>query len=124
MAKELTRKLSNKDAGFLKLAENIASSSSLHYKHGAVIVKGGSVISTGINKFKNHPSVIMDVQKIHEVCHTHAEIDALRKAGNVKGATIYVARINKQGKTRMSRPCNNCYSAIIQAGINKIVYTD
>jgi deoxycytidylate deaminase len=91
-------------------------------KHGAVIVRGGSVISVGINKNRNHPSIVSNEHiKIH--CSVHAEIDALRKVKSAKGAIIYVARVNKKGQDRLSRPCARCSKAIEQAGIKKVVYT-
>ena len=43
---------------------------------------------------------------------------------NIKGGTIYVARVNRQGNPMISRPCDRCYEAIVDAGITKIVYTD
>ena len=92
-------------------------------KHGAVIVKGGRVLSVGINKFRNHPLIIQP-EIIKTVCSVHAEVDALRKIKDARGATIYVARVNNRGAERMSRPCNYCYDAIRKAGISKIIYTD
>lgn len=91
-------------------------------KHGAVIVKGGRVISIGINKNRNHPTVV-SAEHIKTHCSIHAEIDALRKVSNAKGATIYVARVNKKGQDRMSRPCDRCHDAISDAGIRKVIYT-
>lgn len=91
-------------------------------KHGAVIVKGGSVISIGINKNRNHPTVVSS-EHIKTHCSVHAEIDALRKVKSAKGATIYVARSNKRGQDRLSRPCDRCHDAIREAGIRKVVYT-
>lgn len=90
--------------------------------HGAVIVKGNSVLSVGINKFRNDPTII-ESNKILQHCSVHAEVDALSRAGNPKGATMYIARINKQGVERMSRPCNNCYRSILDSGISKIIFT-
>lgn len=91
-------------------------------KHGAVIVKGGRVISIGINKNRNHPTIVSS-EHIKTHCSVHAEVDALRKVKNAKGATIYVARVNKRGQDRLSRPCDRCHKAIKDAGIRKVVYT-
>lgn len=91
-------------------------------KHGAVIAKSGRVLSTGVNKDRNHPTIVSN-EHIKSHCSVHAEIDALKKATNVRGATIYIARVNKKGQPRMSRPCDSCYSEIIRNGIKKIVYT-
>jgi len=92
-------------------------------KHGAVIVRGGSVLATGMNKDRNHPTIVSSEHiKIH--CSVHAEIDALKKVDDPRGATIYVARVNRRGQERNSRPCPSCYSAIKNSGIKKIIYTE
>lgn len=121
--KEVTARLSNKDSSFLSLAKNLAMSSSCKKKHGAVVISGGRVISLGINSMKNNPAFISE-EHVPDAS-IHAEVDALRKIkGNVKGGTIYVARVNNQGKPMISRPCDRCYETIVNAGIAKIVYTD
>lgn len=91
-------------------------------KHGSVIVKGGRVISTGFNKERSHPRIV-STEHIKDHCSVHAEIDAIKKAKNVSGATIYVARINKRGEARDSRPCKNCFETIKNNGIKKVIYT-
>jgi len=91
-------------------------------KHGAVIVKGGSVLATGINKERNHPMMVSS-EHIKTHCSVHAEIDALKKTDNARGATIYIARVNKRGQARNSRPCKYCYEDIKNSGIKKIIYT-
>ena len=92
-------------------------------KHGAVIVKGGSVIGVGYNKDRNHPDRVSP-EHIKSHCSVHAEIDAIRDAGwNVKGAVLYVARINKQGKDRHSKPCSRCEVVIQETQIKKVIYT-
>jgi len=106
----------------LSLAKNLAKSSSCNQRHGAVIVKGGSVISTGINKFRNNPENI-PTNLVKTSCSVHAEVDAIRKVKDIKGATIYVARVNKAGQGVLSRPCDNCFEEIQKAGIRKVVHT-
>jgi len=124
MSKESDSRISNKDKRYLKLAKNIALSSKERRKHGAVIVKSNRVLSVGINKFRNHPDIIPE-SMIKKSCSTHAEIDALKKINyDAKNATIYVARVNNNGQPMLSRPCNNCYIAIKDAGVKNIVYTD
>lgn len=80
------------------------------------------MLSTGMNKERNHPMVVSS-EHIKSHCSVHAEVDALKKAGDVRGATMYIARVNKRGQDRNSRPCDKCYDNIINAGIKKIVYT-
>jgi deoxycytidylate deaminase len=91
-------------------------------KHGSVIVKGGRVISTGVNKERSHPRIVSS-EHIKDHCSVHAEVDAIKKAKSVSGATIYVARVNKRGAARDSRPCKRCFEAIKSNGIKKIIYT-
>lgn len=56
----------------------------------------------------------------------HAEVAAIRAARgtNLKGCTIYVARVNNKNEIRMSKPCPDCMKAIIVAGIRRIIYTN
>lgn len=100
----------------------MASQSSCRMKHGSVIVKGGRVISTGVNKERSHPRIVSS-EHIKQHCSVHAEVDAIKRARDVSGATIYVARVNRRGEQRDSRPCSRCYEAIKESGIRKIVYT-
>ena len=122
MNKESESRLSKKDKRYLKLAVNAALSSKERRKHGAVVVKSNRVLGIGVNKFRNHPDIIPE-HLIKTSCSTHAEIDALNKTKNTKGATIYVARVNNLGDSMFSRPCNYCYRAIREAGIKEVVYT-
>lgn len=124
MAKEVLGNISKGEQRYLNIAINLARSSLVNrYKHGAIIVKGGRIISTGINKIRNHPDVFGESTEIKKHSHIHAEIDAMRKVSDLRNAKIYVARINNNGKTGLSRPCDNCYNSILEAGITRIVYT-
>ena len=115
--------LSKKDRAFLSVARYFATKSKARNTHGAVVVKGGRVLGTGWNKDRNHP-LIVSPEHIKTDCSYHAEEVAIREAGsNLKGAVIYVARVNKHGKDRDSMPCFKCASLIREAGIKKIVYT-
>lgn len=70
---------------------------------GAVIVKSGKIIAEGY----------------HHYCGAdHAEVDALKKAGNkARGATLYVT-LEPCGHTGRTPPCTQ---AIIKAGIKKVI---
>ena len=115
--------LSKKDLSFLSVARAFASESSLNKKHGAVVVRGGSVVGTGYNKHRNDPAYLPE-EIVREHTSYHAEEIAIRRAGyNTKGATIYVARVNRHGEDRDSLPCLPCSLLIREAQIKKIVYT-
>jgi deoxycytidylate deaminase len=114
--------LSKRDESYLSVATYLAGTSSSRMKHGAIITKNGRVLATGINKDRNNPNIVSS-EHIEGHCSVHAEVDALKKVKDVKGATIYIARVNRRGQERMSKPCDRCYETIIKSGIKKIVYT-
>lgn len=115
--------LSNKDQAYLSVARYFAKKSKARNTHGAVIVKGGRVLGTGWNRDRNSPTII-DPDRIKQDCSYHAEEVAIREAGsNLKGAVIYVARVNRQGKDRDSLPCEKCSDLIKEAGIKRVIYT-
>jgi len=115
--------LSKREKAFLSVAKYLASKSESRQKHGAVIVKGGRVIGTGFNKDRNNPYFVSP-EHIKTHCSVHAEVEAIRDAGwNVKGAVLYVARVNSQGKDRYSKPCERCEAVIEETQIKKVIYT-
>lgn len=116
--------LSNRQRKLLNLAARLAETSDVQHRHGAVIVKSGSVISTGVNKWRNKTVNPPTTAGYNPDLSYHAEVDAINHANtDLTGATIYIARLNKNGEERMSRPCPRCAEAIKEAGIRKIVYT-
>lgn len=102
---------------------NVASVSTCKQQHGAIITKGGRVIAVGINRMRNDPS--MPVTDPKTQFSVHAEVAAIKACGNtdLRGATIYVARVNKCGDPMMSKPCERCQAALVKAGIRKVYYT-
>ncbi|QDH94042.1 deoxycytidylate deaminase [Streptomyces phage Evy] len=90
-------------------------------RHGAVIVRGGRVLSRGWNLLKNDPNNISD-EHIERFCSVHAEAMAIARCKKATGATIYIAR-NKSGNACHSKPCQSCHAAIDAAGIARVVYT-
>lgn len=123
-SKETVSELSNRDQAYLNLAVELAKTSQCRQRHGAVVVAGGSVIATGVNKFRNHPNVLSEYDVLLGASH-HAEMDAIKQLQYrvLHNAVIYVARVNKRGIERYSRPCNRCYPMLISHGIKEVVYT-
>lgn len=117
--------MSKKHQKFLDKAIELSKTSEMQLKHGAVLVKGSSVISVGINSRRNDPYFMEDeVAKLHSA--EHAEESCLRlakKVGNLTGAIIYIARTNRKGEPMNSKPCQRCITAIKAVGIRKIFYT-
>lgn len=116
--------LSRSEKSFLSVARYLAAKSESRRKHGAVIVKSGRVVGTGYNKDTNNP-MIMSPEHIKTNCSRHAEIEAIRDANwNVRGAVLYVARVNNQGVDRDSKPCDRCQVVIEETQIKKVIYTE
>jgi tRNA(Arg) A34 adenosine deaminase TadA len=88
------------------------------WRVGAAIVRGGSLLSVGHNRYRNSPSQV-DLEGVSY----HAEEVALRRAGDPEGGTIYVARITRSGKLGMARPCKQCQLRLLNSGIRYFVYT-
>lgn len=118
--------LSNSQRAFLDLAVRLAETADAEQRHGCVVVKSGSVISMGVNKWRNRQLVLdtaEDKDEYNENLTTHAEIDALSRAKNAKGSTVYIARVGKHGAEMFSRPCPRCEQALVAAGVKRIIYT-
>jgi cytidine deaminase len=92
---------------YLEMAKGVALTSKCRYKHGAIVVKHGHVLGSGVNVTKNSPRYVD-----WRYSSVHAEIAAMKKAGWPKRATIYVARVNNHGEARMSKPCPNCQEVL------------
>lgn len=117
--------ISNKAKRMLSRASVLASTSEQKYRHGAVIVKGGSVVSFGINRHKNNPAIFGDDVVSLRQSSLHAEVAAIKAAGraDLSGSVIYVARVSRSGDQVMSKPCDLCQKALVEAGIKKVFYT-
>lgn len=103
------------------LAVNDACSG--EYNLGAIIVKGGSVLSVGTNRRRNDPLYLPDMPRGDwSFCAEETALGRVKNAG-ARGATMYVARVTPGGRWGLARPCDKCAELIIDAGINKICYT-
>ena len=100
---------------------------SVQHRHAAVIVKGGRVLSSGVNRIKTHPNAVVEDEDGELICKSiHAEMDAISRVKNkdqLKGATIYVARKGRSDKVGMSLPCTMCQRALRKHGLSKAVFT-
>jgi tRNA(Arg) A34 adenosine deaminase TadA len=108
----------------IKKAVKVAQSSTYFWKHGAVVAKGNKVLGWAPNKKRNFSA--FDSPGDHYTDHAERATirELLKIREDLRGCTIYIARINKAGKTMLSRPCAGCMEAIVAAGIKEIVYTN
>jgi deoxycytidylate deaminase len=116
------RSLSKSQRKYLNLAMRMAESSDVNSQHGAVVVSGGRVLALGVNRWRNRDMLATGGEYNPNIT-THAEVDALSRVDDPRGATVYVARIGKHGEEKFSRPCDNCAKALIEAGVKAVVYT-
>jgi tRNA(Arg) A34 adenosine deaminase TadA len=86
---------------------------------GAVMTRGSTFLGSAPNKFRNHPWIN------HFHATRHAEMQALRRCllNSARGSTVYVARVDKMGQTRLARPCTQCMKSLYDAGVREVVYT-
>ena len=118
--------LAGKERRFVELGKKIAEMSDFgEYRHGAVLVKGGSVINTSANKNSYAPWGNRFRKRDCGHATHHAELGCIlgldRSA--TKGATIYVVRIGKRGDLKLSKPCDMCREVLQHVGVKKVVYT-
>jgi dCMP deaminase len=114
--------LSNKQRNMLNIATRVAETSTFEKKrHGAVIVKAGRILSVGVNKWRNQD--LVNSYSYSPDSTVHAEIDALSRVEDPKGAIVYVSRVNQHGEELFSRPCERCSKALIKAQVKAVVYT-
>lgn len=106
--------------GLIERAVQVAKTSEhVKWSLGAVLTRGSKTLSSAPNRFRNHPWIS------HTHATYHAEMATLRKAAlnSARGTTIYVARVDKFGVTRMARPCHKCMKGLYEAGVREVVYT-
>jgi len=118
--------ISNRTRRILDLARRVAQNSEHDsFKHGAVLVKGGSVLNVAHNKDQyNRFAGRFRNRGCGHATH-HAELGAILGIDKSKtqGATIYVVRVNKEGDFRNSKPCDMCHEVLKFVGIKKAIYT-
>jgi len=114
-----------KEQRALKIAAKVAEQSSYgKFRHGAVLIKGGSVLNVSANS-DNHTSFGQRFREREGRATHHAETSCVLglKKSITQGGTIYVARVNRKGDWRLSKPCKMCHEVMKFVGIKKVVYT-
>lgn len=89
--------------------------------------KRGRVLSIGKNNYtKTHPLQARYSKRVGEAekIYLHAEISAIIRCRNLsKAHKIFVARVSKDGRYAMAKPCPACMTAIRESGIKIIEHT-
>lgn len=111
---------------YIDLAKSVALNSNYgKLRHGAILVKGGSVINTCFNKdkFCSFGGKFRDPER--GPATIHAELGCILGLARdvTSGSVLFVCRINKKGEFRNSKPCAMCHSALKHVGVKKVYYT-
>ena len=92
---------------------------------GAVITKGGRVLSSGCNQTRySKYAARNEYESIH--AEEAAILRVLRRPDGLKhlaGSTIFITRVLKNGETGLAKPCPSCQALINSVGIKKVVHT-
>ena len=111
---------------YVELARRLAKTSNdQRHRHGAVLVRGGSVLNWSSNRNKVHRWA--QKFRAHGCGHAthHAEVGAILGVAREKtqGADIYVVRINKRDNLLLSKPCEMCQELLRHVGVKRVFYS-
>ena len=118
--------LSSKVRRYFDLARNVAFNSDYgKIRHGAILVKGGSILNTCFNKDKFCSFGSRFRPPDRGPATIHAELGCVLGMSRdvTMGADVYVCRINRQGQFRNSKPCPMCHEVLKYVGVKRVYYT-
>ena len=116
-----------KQRRYISFAKKVAEQSDYgKFRHGAILVKGSSIRNVSCNKHR-HCHFGKRFRESHTGTATlHAELGAILGMSRcaAQGSTVYVARINREGEARISKPCPMCEAAMRHVGVRRVYYTN
>jgi len=119
-------KYEGRNSRYFNIARKVAlCSEESPFQHGAILVKGGSIINSSCNKqsFSSFGARFRTRQE--GIATLHAELGAILGIDRniTEGATIYVCRVGKDNTYRLSKPCPMCTAAMLHVGIKRVFWT-
>lgn len=117
--------LSHKQIRYLELARRQAQQSEYLFKHGAILVKSGTIVNCAHNKvvYSSFANRFMRKEGYYGTCH--AEIGVIlgidKKITN--NCDLYVVRLDYLGNLKLSAPCDMCCLAAKFVGIKRVFYS-
>lgn len=106
---------------YLRLAQKLSLKSDVSpYRMASVVVRGGKIISMGINK--SNPGILK--HPAYALKGTHSELDAILSIDPklLKNSTIYISGLSRGNNTILSKPCDSCQQIIKEYGIKAAIY--
>lgn len=93
------------------------------YRMGAVLYHGKKPIIAKPNSNKNHAINQLFTDR---PIRLHAEANVIKSIGinACRNKSLFVVRVQKDGRTTMSKPCDSCQELIKLVGIKKVFYTN
>jgi tRNA(Arg) A34 adenosine deaminase TadA len=119
---ETTKKMQR----YFELSRNVAYNSPYgKIRHGAILVKGGSILNASFNKdnFSAFGARFRHTSRGHATVHAELGCVLGMPRSSTTGSDIYVCRINSEGEYRFSKPCGMCHDAMKHVGIKRVYYT-
>ena len=116
---------SKKMMKYFQLAKTMAVKSDSKWKHGAVLVSGGTIINTATNLNRPCSFGVQFRKKEMGQATAHAELAVILNMPkqSTNHADIYVVRINSNYEWRQSLCCDMCFNACKFVGIKRIYFS-
>ena len=111
---------------YIESAKRVAEESEFpDYRHGALLVRGGSILNSAYNKNSHIGWANRFRAKACGHATHHAELGAILGVDRAKtsGADVYVVRIGRTGELKMSKPCQMCQSVLAHMGVKRVYYS-
>src|SRR5438445_6984447 len=102
--------VSSGELSMISHAKKVAARSQQHFKHAAVVFKGGAVVGYGVN----------------DAC-LHAEVNALHSIDgwvDKRYLTLLSIRITPTGVIRCARPCPACVKFMREHGVHTVLFSN
>ncbi|MCI0562075.1 MAG: hypothetical protein MN733_26605 [Nitrososphaera sp.] len=106
------------DRGFATAADAAKLVMHSRYRVGAALFKGGRLVSIGFNCRRTHPKQNSIFRWQHAECNC---LLGTRKY-DLRLCTLFVVRITRRGKFRVSTPCSDCQDILRAAGVRHIYH--
>lgn len=81
-------------------------SPSKHWKHCAIIFRGGCVVGYANNTYEEH-----------------AEVRALKRVKYKHNLTVLSIRVNREGELKNAKPCMDCHKHLVDNGVKTVLYS-
>jgi len=112
--------ITHKDERFFTQAYNLAMNGEHRVRVGCVATIKSTPIAGGFNTIRN-----ITTSGVHYSAHTnHAEMNVLDMIPYMSRAkvSLYVCRIDSEGRLKPSLPCRRCLREIRTIGVKEIIY--